>query len=311
VVPNYNHAPYLEERLNSIWNQTFRDFELIFLDDASTDDSLAVAGRFAREHPMRIVPNEQNSGSPFVQWNKALRLASAEWIWIAESDDVANPRFLERLTAVLAAHPEAGLAYCSSRRIDGQGTPGIRAEDNLRGLHESRWNSDFVADGLEECRVYMSRLNTIANASAVLFRKSVYESIGAADESFRFCGDWDLWCRMLAVSKVAFVAEELNFHRLHAGSVRSKSSQERALSERARVLLNLHQRHGLSAEIRREAIAVLLAKAVRHLREGNLGFRPALAVILSLEPLDRGMVFSFAAEWGRQFYATRIRRRAK
>jgi len=96
ILPNYNHAPFLEERLHSIFNQTFKDFEVILLDDASTDDSVAIMNKYAEDNKVsHFVINKKNSGSPFKQWKKGLELAKGKYIWIAESDDSCELNFLE------------------------------------------------------------------------------------------------------------------------------------------------------------------------------------------------------------------------
>ena len=88
IVPNYNHEKYLDERIQSILNQTYQDFEIIILDDCSTDNSKFVIEKFRNnEHVSHIVYNEQNSGSTFKQWERGFELAKGELIWIAESDD--------------------------------------------------------------------------------------------------------------------------------------------------------------------------------------------------------------------------------
>ena len=96
ILPNYNHAIYLIDRLDSIFNQTYQNFEVIILDDASTDDSLAILNMY-RNHPKvsNFIRNEKNTGSPFKQWAKGLRLAKGDLIWIAESDDDCDLNFLE------------------------------------------------------------------------------------------------------------------------------------------------------------------------------------------------------------------------
>ena len=96
IIPSYNHEKFLKERIDSVLNQTFQDFELIILDDLSPDNSREIIESY-RAHPKvsQIIYNEKNSGSTFFQWNKAvLSLAKGEFIWIAESDDVADPKFL-------------------------------------------------------------------------------------------------------------------------------------------------------------------------------------------------------------------------
>ncbi len=110
IVPNYNHARFLPQRLDSILAQTFKDYELIVLDDASTDNSREVLERYARQAPIQLVFNGTNSGSPFIQWRKGAELARGEYLWIAESDDYADPRLLETLAGELQRNPKVGLA---------------------------------------------------------------------------------------------------------------------------------------------------------------------------------------------------------
>lgn len=98
IVPSYNHAEYLRLRLDSILDQTYRDFEVIILDDCSSDDSRDVIESY-RGNPAvsHIVYNQINSGSPFHQWKKGMQLACGELVWIAESDDCCETGLLERL----------------------------------------------------------------------------------------------------------------------------------------------------------------------------------------------------------------------
>ena len=102
IVPNYNHASYLKQRIDSILNQTFQDFEVIILDDCSTDNSLEVLSHYKNHNKVsHCVFNDTNSGSTFKQWDKGIQLAKGEWIWIAESDDWAEPEFLETINTHL------------------------------------------------------------------------------------------------------------------------------------------------------------------------------------------------------------------
>src|ERR1700740_1180691 len=111
VVPNYNHGRFLRQRIDSILGQTFQDFELILVDGCSTDNSRPILSSYAGDPRVRIELNSANSGSPFKQWNKGVRLARGEYVWIAESDDYAEASFLERLIAVLDSDPMVLLAY--------------------------------------------------------------------------------------------------------------------------------------------------------------------------------------------------------
>src|ERR1019366_3980250 len=158
VVPNYNHARFLRRRVESVLRQTFQDFEVILLDDGSTDDSESILSQYGGDPRVRIEFNEVNSGSPFKQWNKGVGLARGEYVWIAESDDYADERLLEKLAARLDAGPRVAFAYCRSWRVslddrpDGFVDPLVAAEDR-----QHRWTADYCADGHAECRNYMVR----------------------------------------------------------------------------------------------------------------------------------------------------------
>jgi len=226
IIPNYNHARFLPRRIESVLRQTLQDFELILLDDCSTDDSRSILSQYGGDPRVRIEFNEVNSGSPFKQWNKGVGLARGEYVWIAESDDYADARLLEKLAALLDAEPRATFAYCRSVRVS--------LDDRLEGFvdplvavgnQHHRWTVDYSADGMEECRNYLVHCNTVPNASAVVFRKDVYQRVGGADESMSLCGDWKLWAAMALTGKIVYLAEPLNYYRFHDASVRRVTKQ--------------------------------------------------------------------------------------
>jgi glycosyltransferase involved in cell wall biosynthesis len=223
IIPNYNHARYLRKRIQSVLDQTFQDFDLTYLDDASSDGSNAVFAQFEQHSRIKAIYNDENSGSPFKQWNKGIRATSGEYIWIAESDDVADPMLLATLVPLLEANPQVGLAYCQSSQIDCDDMLIQSMDWWTADLSPDRWSNDFVASGLSECQKYLLHKNTIPNASAVLIRRSVYEAIGGAEESMFLAGDWMTWIRMLLKSDIAFSSHILNSFRTHSSSVRSRS----------------------------------------------------------------------------------------
>src|SRR4028118_950123 len=102
IVPNFNHAPFLKQRFDSILGQDYENLELIILDDCSVDNNREIIDQY-RNHPKvtEVVYNDFNSGSTFRQWKKGLELAKGKWIWIAESDDYANPGFLSACISLL------------------------------------------------------------------------------------------------------------------------------------------------------------------------------------------------------------------
>jgi glycosyltransferase involved in cell wall biosynthesis len=225
IVPNYNHARFLRQRIESVLRQTFQDFELILLDDCSTDESRAILCEYVSNPRVRVEFNDVNSGSPFKQWNKGVCLARGRYAWIAESDDYADKRFLERLVPLLESSPRLQFGYCRSWCVsEGNQVDGF-AEAQFAGLDHLCWTTDFREDGREVCRKYLVRANIVHNASAVLFRKSVYEQLGGADDTMHICGDWKLWAAMALEGSVAYVCEPLNYFRFHDASVRRKSTQ--------------------------------------------------------------------------------------
>ena len=222
IVPSYNHARFLRRRIDSVLQQTYQDFELILLDDCSPDNSREILSSYAGDPRVRIEFNAANSGSTFKQWNKGVGLARGEYVWIAESDDYSDARFLERLVGVLDSEPEAAFAYCRSWRVSAEDTVDGFGDSYLDFLQTSRWTGDYLADGHEECRKYFVRYNIVPNASAVVFRKAIYEQVGGADESYRLNGDWKLWASMALTGKVAYLGEPLNYFRFHDQSVRGR-----------------------------------------------------------------------------------------
>jgi glycosyltransferase involved in cell wall biosynthesis len=226
IIPNYNHARFLQQRLDSVVGQTFVDFEIILLDDCSTDESRAIISEYANDPRVKIEFNEKNSGSTFKQWNKGVRLARGEYIWIAESDDYADLRLLERLVSRLDGDPHTVLSYCRSWLVADDGQLNGFVNSYCADLNAQKWTADFSSDGREECRRYLVRRNTVSSASSVVFRREVYWQVGGADEKLALCGDWKMWASMaLTGGTISYIAEPLNYYRFHGASVSEKSRQ--------------------------------------------------------------------------------------
>lgn len=238
VVPNYNYARYLDARLSSIAGQACPIAEIIVLDDASTDDSLAVLqslrARIAPEP--RIVPSARNSGSVFHQWRKGVELARGEYVWIAEADDLSKPAFLSTLVAALHGRPDLVMAYCESEAIDSDGRvvmPDYRAYTGE--LSQDRWRHAYTASGAEEVRAALAVKNTVPNVSAVLFRREALLAVLREREDeicgYRIAGDWVAYLHLLRRGGVHYEPASLNQHRRHVGSVTSASDLQRHYDE--------------------------------------------------------------------------------
>lgn len=218
IIPNYNHAPFLVQRLESVFNQTFQDFEVILLDDKSTDDSVTVLERYAK-HPKvsHFVVNEQNSGSPFKQWQKGIQLAQGDYIWIAESDDLSEYTFLEHLLKSLKNY-NIVLAYCATVHFDEISNKKYR-DTWADALDTNRWKNDHFNNGFDEIENYFRYRNIIPNASASVFKKSVIEKF-ELPIAMKYCGDWYVWINLLKHGDIAYVNKPLNFYRKHLTTTR-------------------------------------------------------------------------------------------
>ncbi|MEZ4914704.1 MAG: glycosyltransferase [Chitinophagales bacterium] len=223
ILPNYNHALFLSKRIDSILAQTYQNFELIILDDCSTDNSCEIIEDYCAKFPEKItfIQNGTNSGSPFVQWNKGAAIAKGEYIWIAESDDFCEPDLLEKSVAILEKNANVGLVYCNSKRIDENEQVFGFTADWTKNEKELDWENGFVAEGKIFVQAYLARACIISNASAVVFRKNIFIQIGKADTTFKMSADWLTWIKMLAISDVAYIAQALNYHRKHQNTVRA------------------------------------------------------------------------------------------
>ena len=216
IIPNYNHASFLKQRIDSVLNQTFVDFEIIILDDCSTDNSREVIETYRENRKIKtIVYNEANSGSPFKQWKKGIDLAEGEYVWIAESDDWAYPRFLEKLIAAIAQFENVGICFSGSNWIDDNGKT---------GKDLSLYHKDFFRTGREEIKNSLIKFNTIQNASAALMQTALAQKYIAKTVRYKSSGDWSLYLNILQESNILFVNEKLNHFRWYHNNVSKKAS---------------------------------------------------------------------------------------
>ena len=252
ITPNYNHARYLHQRLDSILNQTFQDFELIILDDASTDNSREVIESYAKDPRVRTILKAENNGSTFKQWNLGVSQAKGEYVWFAESDDYADPALLETLVDRLDRHPNVGLAVCQSWTVDQDSKLLGNYGDLLEHRdHSSHWREDYVNAGHDECKNYMFWHGTIPNASAVLWRRETLERAGGAPTEMRLCGDWMAYINVLHLSDIAFVSTPLNYFRQHQANVRTRAMRQgTGTRETLMVQQKLIDRYGLGNLLR-------------------------------------------------------------
>lgn len=217
ILPNYNHAAYLRQRIESILNQTYQDFELIILDDCSPDNSKDVIEEYRNNsHISHIVYNETNSGSTFKQWKKGIDLAKGEYIWIAESDDSAELTFLEKTMDSISKYNSV-LCFALTTIVDKGGN---------RVMEQPAILPDYSMDINLFTENYLLYSNPICNASMVIFKKdAIAANLWNNIINFKYCGDWLLWGSFCGEGEVMVseVKEYLNYFRTHSVNVSNKS----------------------------------------------------------------------------------------
>lgn len=238
VIPNYNYATYLKQRLLSILEQDYPIFEIIFLDDASDDNSPEVFQDIASKYKhqnIKTINNRNNSNSPFLQWKKGVDASSGDFVWIAESDDYSSPRFLTEV--MRSFHDDKiALSYCQSVIVNADGySLGIDYLDYVADISTEKWKKPYNEVGVNEIRNCMAIKNTIPNVSAVVFKKNIlkecFEKHIEEIKEYKMVGDWLTYVYVLTLGNVSFIPEGLNYHRRHAESIIYKNLDMSVLKE--------------------------------------------------------------------------------
>lgn len=256
IVPNYNYEKYLPARLRSIYSQTFQDFEVLLLDDASQDGSVALLnGWAASRSDTKLIVNSSNSGSVFSQWQKGISLASADRVWIAEADDFCEIDFLDRALANMQER-NVFLVYGRSIPTDENGNVvGDYNEMYLNRISPGRWDRTYLSTDTEEISNALGLANCIPNASSVIIKKfELDERLSQLLSDMSLCGDWLFYILSAKGGYVAYVHEAVNYHRRHGSTVTKKlEGSEKYFAELATVRQIIDASYRLSDKTRTQA----------------------------------------------------------
>jgi glycosyltransferase involved in cell wall biosynthesis len=256
ILPNYNYERYLRERLESINKQTYKNWRMIVLDDASTDNSEEIILKFIDENKdknIHLVKNEKNSGNVFQQWIKGLKhynLTEKDIIWIAEADDVSDIQFLENSIPYFDDE-NVKIVYCDSHVIDSNGKIiGDYLNTNyLMELSKNKWNQSYIISGKEEILEALGIKNTILNASSMLFKYFDISTIEKSLVNMKMAGDWFFIISALTQNpndKIAYSNKRYNYHRRHIASVFGNNESKEKREEKYKTLFGeIQQVHKL------------------------------------------------------------------
>ncbi|TWR25377.1 glycosyltransferase family 2 protein [Mucilaginibacter achroorhodeus] len=295
IIPNYNHAAFLTQRIESILNQTYQNFEIILLDDASKDDSVDNIERY-KGHPKisKVLFNSQNSGSTFKQWQKGISLAQGKYIWIAESDDYADPEFLKRMLPLFESNEmDIGLAYCKSLPVDQNGVVYDESDWWMKRVDPIKWEKDFFNKGEKEVAEFLSVQCTIPNASAVLFDKRCFSQIKWEDVDYKICGDWHIYVSVLKKFDIAYCSSPLNYQRNHNLNARSRFTN-RLLLEQIKTLSHIHKNFSVTKSIAyNKALDERLALLMAAVKNNAMSKKTFISTILLIRKFDHGFLSRF------------------
>jgi len=239
IIPTYNRLGYLREALDSVARQTFQNFEVIVVDDGSTED---IAAGVANHPACPTVVRQQNEG-PAAARNHGIKKAAADIVAFLDSDDLWHPTKLERFIRALESDPDTRIYYGPMRPITDRGdTVAGRTKPCHAGwITEKLFCSSFV------------------HVPTVVCRKELLVHEGGFDQTLPVCEDYDLWLRLSVMEPFGLVEDPLAMRRLH-GDRLSKCSMSRNLAVKARVLRKFYELNATSGRLNRDVCKARLAR---------------------------------------------------
>jgi len=220
-IPTYNGAAFLREAIQSVLDQSFRDFELLIVDDGSTDATLDIARSFT-DPRVSIYQNEKRLGIPG-NWNRGLSLARGEYLCIFHQDDVMLPENLARKVAVLTADPTISFVHSAVEFLVEAAAPNL----------PPNWIDNAAEDCVFDGHTYFYKLlfsNRIC-APAVVMRRSPLSRVGQFDERLGFACDYVMWMKLCAEGNVGFISQPLLLYRWHQQNASHAFRFEREVDE--------------------------------------------------------------------------------
>jgi glycosyltransferase involved in cell wall biosynthesis len=253
IVPNYNYAEFMYQRLYSILSQNYKLYELIILDDCSKDNSIEVINQIVKKISklinIKTVYNTENSGSAFKQWKKGFEYATGDYVWIAEADDYCEPTLISNLIKPCLKHNDIIISYSDTAFIDVDGNiimNSITPEIDIRKT--GHWNHSYVNNGLNEVLNYSYLNCTIANVSSCIIKNNNYDEYFKMSGNFHQAGDWLLYNNIMVMGDIAYNHNVLNYYRLHGDNVSSTMNHQKHIIEINKIYDYYIQKFNLTSE---------------------------------------------------------------
>jgi glycosyltransferase involved in cell wall biosynthesis len=223
VIATYNRAGFLADAIDSVLQQRFQDYELIVVDDGSTDQTRTLVESYGSR--IRYLYHE-NRG-PSAARNLGVRHARAPWIAFQDSDDLTEPNHLETLYAYANEHPRCGMVFANGAYLNG-------AESKRGTIISMAKSSRLASNGVRLVDLFEK---SIVRLQASLISKTAYDAVGGHDESLSICMDLDLSFRLVMNYPVAYLNRVVFLYRFHEGNI--GKNEELRLTENIRVIKKL------------------------------------------------------------------------
>ncbi len=220
IIPNYNHARYLRQRLEAVYRQTYKNIEVVLLDDNSDDESTQILEEYRLRYPniTKCIFNDKNSGSVFYQWQRGIESAQGELIWIAESDDYCSDNLIEELVHFFA-NEAVMLAFCKTVFVDGDtDRQSWSLEEYLADVIDpALWQQPFIKSANYLVNTMWGIRNIVANVGSAVFRNPGKLELLENEpwKRMRICGDWIFYLHIIRGGLVAYTPKATNFFRMH------------------------------------------------------------------------------------------------
>lgn len=229
IIPVFNAGAYIRETIQSILDQSFTDFELIFVDDGSTDDTAAIIQSHS-DNRIRYF-YQPNSGKPASPRNKAIEQSIGDVIFIFDSDDIMLPGKLATTMECLDQAPGAGLAFTGFGCIDENGeiiNPDFLA--SYQTLHSLPKTATGNKAHLIDSKVALRGLaySNFLGTSGVAVRREVFNRVGYFDEEVRNSDDYLMWQAIASQYDFLYIPDVLHHYRNRSGNISSRAIEERA-----------------------------------------------------------------------------------
>lgn len=234
LITSYNYEKYIEKTIESVKNQTFHNWELIIVDDASNDRSVEIISKATDSNTrVRTVVNDENLGLE-ASLQKAYKYASGQWIAILESDDSWTPDYLEEKIKVILQHPEAGVIFNDVNTVGENNGIKLILDTNRRFLRSKKFPRNMFWD--------MNLRNRIMTFSSVMIRRDLLEKVNWNTPSDRLL-DWWLYIQLAYATSFYYIDKKLTNWRIHSDSYINQQSSANCIMTNVLALIEVYKKN--------------------------------------------------------------------